>query len=321
VDLHLGNLTEIANTVLNADTKEDTEEGEYEWNPVADSWNAVRELITSLALKTVLQAKEVRKHGLKSYFKAFSIVESISKVAVTSQNTTVEVIFNNFNIVSILPTKTSLGFDPVNDTEQVVDDLKLLAFKIKKDANASESDKEEENATKLPKGPEIVLRNNFLHHTFDRDSLLVLEYAKNGPFTINHVIVKGSRISKNPVKHAFFWAFDELPESLSADDAPFSSLLTSIVSRNDDDHLSVKWPPAEHKPGDPFAHVEIGKTSFYGESHLEKPVTGRYLVALFNDNWEFKKGKDKASVQYIGFVGPAEKPNFKKNLASKFGLR
>jgi len=286
-----------------------------------DSWNAIRELVTSVALKTVFQAKEVRKHGLKTYFKAESLVESIAKVALTSQQTTLELFFNNFNIVSILPTKRSLGFGPGIETEQVVDDLKLLAFKLKQD-DASDSDKEEdeEKAIKLPQGPQVVLRNNFLHHTFERDELVPFEYTKDGKFTVTHVIVKSSRISKNPVKHAFFWAFDELPE-LSLDEAPFSSLMKNdIVSINDDDHITVKWPPPENIPQNPFAHVEVGKTTFYGEYHLDKPVSGRYIVALFADNWECKKSKDRATVQYVGFIGPAEKHNFKTQLGSKFGL-
>jgi len=132
-------------------------------------------------------------------------------------------------------------------------------------------------------------------------------------------MVKSSRISKNPVKHAFFWAFDEKPASTDVYDEPFSSL-ASIAKRDEDDHLVVKWPPLDPKPGDPFAHVEIDRRSFYGEAQIDKAVTGRYIAVLFADNWESKSSKDKATVQYVGFVGPADKPIFKKKIGSKFGL-
>jgi len=247
------------------------------------------------------------------------LVHSLARVSVSSQLTTIEAIFNNFNIVDILPTKASLGFEPSSDKEQIVDDLKLLAFKIAKVEHTSDSEKDEEG-TQLPEGPVVVLRNNFLHHTFENDEILLLEYAHPGPFTINHVIVKGSRISKNPVRHAFFWAFNEKPGATSIDEEPFSSLV-SVVNRDEGDHLVVKWPHVEPKPEHPFAHVEVGRTSYYGEAQLERPVTGRYIAVIFADNWECKKSKDKATVQYVGFVGPAEKPNFKRNLGSKFGLQ
>jgi len=318
VDLQIGSLTEVFNTLFNVESKFNVPDSEHAWYPMVDSWGAIRELIASVALKVLLKEKAVQEHGLKVYFNAESIIGSLTRVAVTSQQTNAEIVFTNFNLIDILPTRSSLGlFGPASDTEQIVDNLKLLIFKIPKGTDDSDSDKEK--GIQLPEGPAVVLQNNYLHNTFEHNELLVLEYAHPGPFVINHVMVKSSRISKNPVKHAFFWAFDEKPTSTSIYDEPFSSL-ASIATCDENDHLVVKWPPLDHKPGDPFAHVEIDRHSFYGEAQIDKAVTGRYIAVSFADNWESKSSKDKATVQYVGFVGPAEKPIFKNKIGSKFGV-
>jgi len=316
MDLYLESLSEIAKAFFNIDTKEDAPETEHAWFPILDSWNAIRELVATIALKTVLRGKEARKHGLSNYFSSISVVSSLVRLAVAEQHTYMDLNTNNFNFINILPNKDALGFGPSDVTEQVVDDMKLLSFKI---ANEPSSPKAIEKGINLPDEPGVILQNNYLSYAFEREDLLVLEYAKPGPFLLNHVIVKSSRVSKNPVRHAFFWAFDEKP-SLHAEVLLMSLTENGIVKQSDDDHMNVHWDPLNVSAGNLIAHVEVGRTTFYGECHLDKPVSGRFIVAAFIDYWECKRSKDKAKVQYVGFVGPAEKPQFKHSLASKFGL-
>eukprot|EP01124_Arcella_intermedia_P021931 TRINITY_DN3160_c0_g1_i1.p1 TRINITY_DN3160_c0_g1~~TRINITY_DN3160_c0_g1_i1.p1 ORF type:complete len:649 (-),score=160.36 TRINITY_DN3160_c0_g1_i1:43-1989(-) len=312
VDLKIGSISEFLKSLINIDSKKE-KDIELEWAPTITSWASIKEFIGSGVVKALGKEAKMAEKALPSYTNVEQTISGLSKISVAMQNTVVELALSNFSILSLLPSKKSLGLEPLSTEEVVVDDMKLLAFKL---AEKDDDDGDDEKKFKIPEGPGVVLANNYLDHTFGDSDLLVLEYAKPGNFTLNHIILKGSRISPNPVRHAFFWAFNEPPPT-DVYSEPYSSL--DVIKKDEDDHLIVEWPLPGSPAGAPFAHVEVDKTTFTGETHLDAPVTGRYLVALFADFWECKDSRSKATVQYLGLIGPAEKPKF-TGFAARFGL-
>jgi len=107
--------------------------------------------------------------------------------------------------------------------------------------------------------------------------------------------------------------------------------LTGIYSEKKN---RVTWPP-EVLPGKPvpFAYIEIPANKFYVEQKLQHNVQGRFIKAYFLDGWakgdgtgpgplqKFgKRGHEKISIEFIGFVGPADPGEINRDVGVKFGI-
>jgi len=96
----------------------------------------------------------------------------------------------------------------------------------------------------------------------------------------------------------------------------------------------VIWPPDLPAGKEvPFAYIEIPADKFYVEQKLPHNVQGRFIMAHFVDGWQKERGTgpgplkdfgkgshEKISIQFIGFVGPADPGEISRDVGRKFGV-
>jgi len=182
---------------------------------------------------------------------------------------------------------------PQETEEEIFDNFKRVFLKF-----------DEDNGT----GRDVILKDNFSEYSFSIKQLVLLENINpDTSFEINHIIVKGSRQSLNPVKHVFFWCFNEKPDMTTLDlRNPLFKFEESVIERDIEGHLDVTLP--EINPPFFLGHVFVDRYSFIGGCHLLQPINGRYIVVWFADYWETRRSNEEATIQKLLFFGPSDKP-------------
>jgi len=235
----------------------------------------------------------------------------------------------------------------------VRDDLKLLVFNVhspqkskkkfetNKSSSASSSsdeedskkNEEEEKKGKFNRNYKSILLPNLRYWQSEESGGFELLFESASRFNVSHIIVKTPRFTKYPLRRVLFFAFEADPrikKPKKEDGWESGDENQGLVTKKN----RVIWPPKvpAGKPV-PFAYIEIPADKYYVEQKLSQNVQGRFIKALFLDGWEKEQGSgpgplkslgrgghEKISIEFIGFVGPAEPGEIVRDVGAKFGI-
>jgi len=137
------------------------------------------------------------------------------------------------------------------------------------------------------------------------------------------------------LRRVLFYAFDSDPRIEKKKDPDSSDDEDFVYNES---KSTVTWPPEIIIPGKilPFAFLEVPANKHYVEQKLSQNVRGRFIMAHCLDGWEKHKtgglatvlkslGKlaeshEKISIEFIGFVGPADPEVILRDVGTKFGI-
>jgi len=182
----------------------------------------------------------------------------------------------------------------------------------------------------------LVPNLRYYQHPEEETFQLLFEYT-GGQFNISHIILKTPRFTKHPLRRVLFYAFDsdpriKKPKKDGDDSSDSDQELKGVFNEK---NKKVTWPPEGIPPGKPvpFAYIEIPSDKFYVEHKLSQNVQGRFIKAMFIDGW-LKEHRDappmfaclgikehfKISVEFVGFIGPADPGEIRREIGTKFGI-
>jgi len=325
--------------------------------PSIKGWASIKEAFSFIGYK-LLSTEKAFHENIGIYWQLQSIIEKVSVIGFVVKDTVVDLGLHNLNVFDLLPTKQDLGLDSPAPFQSVRDDLKLVVFNVfspklskkkikpkKQDSSSSSSSDEEtkkndenEKKGKYDKNFKSILLPNLRYWQNDSSSdRFVLLFESDTLFNISHLIVKTPRFTKYPLRRALFYAFDTDPrikkpkkddESSEDEEKQYAGVYSKKKDR-------VIWPPeAPLGTHVPFAYVEIPANKFYVEQKLPQNVTGRYIKGIFLDGWAKETsvtgpaplrkfgegGHEKISIEFIGFVGPADPGEINRDVGAKFGI-
>jgi len=281
------------------------------------------------------------------------MIEKVSCVGFVVKNTIVDLTLHNLNVFDLLPTRKDLALDNPTPVQLVCDDLKLLVFNVyspeaskkkiiktdKSNSSSSSSaeeeetkkNEEEENKGKFNRNYKSILVPNLRYWQSEESGAFELLFESNERFNISHVLVKTPRFTKYPLRRVLFYAFETDPriKKPKKDDDSSGDELAGVYQSS-----KVIWPPRA-PPGKPvpFAYIEIPANKYYVEQKLPVNIQGRFIKARFLDGWEKERGNgpgplknlgrsghEKISIEFIGFVGPADPGEIIRDVGAKFGI-